>query len=170
MSNYNPVYKSLWTSQKFAQLDLKAKLVYIYLITNERTQSTGIYQILPKQIACDCDLTAEEVTNALKKFIEVGLIRHWPKENHIFIYKYFKYAKGMIKNPTILNGCLKRQQELINNKEAWELFSTEYKKELEVIDEALIKQQTNKNKNNNNNNFSDNNINENKAKPLEELV
>lgn len=153
MGNYNPVYKNLWSSPKFEKLSPLEKLVYIYLITNEKTQQTGIYQILPKQIVCDCNIDLSEVQSALSNFEEAELIKYWPEQNLLFIYDHFKAAKGMIKNPTILLGCINAQKKLINNAAVWQLFNTEYTQELKLIQEAvnksLMKNQTNKSNNNN---------------------
>lgn len=60
----------------------------------------------------------------------------------------------MIKNPSILSKALNRERELIDNKEVWQLFDMEFYYELELINEALIKNQSNKNKNDNDNNVS----------------
>lgn len=174
MGNYNPVYKNIWSDPKFEKLNVPEKLVYLYLITNEKTQQTGFYQIRTNQISCDCGPTIEEVKNALAHLEKIGLIKYWPEQNQIFIYNHFKIAKGMIKNPMTLTNCIKRQRELINNPEAWDLFDKSYKTELDAINEALIKNQTNKNSNQNvykdMNSDLDNNINQSKVRSLEEIV
>lgn len=145
MGNYNPIYKALWTSQKFNQLNTTEKLVYLYLLTNEKTQQSGIYSILIKQIACDCELELTEVEQALDKMSELGMIKYWKDTGLLFIHKFFKYSKGMIKSPKNLDGTLKRQRELLKNVEVWELFDTEFENELSLINEALMKHQSNKN-------------------------
>lgn len=153
MGNYNPVYKNLWCSPKFEKLSPNEKLIYLYLITNEKTQQTGVYQILPKQISCDCDLDLGDVKNALSNFEEAKLIKYWPEQNLLFIYDHFKAAKGMIKNPTTLLGCINAQKKIINNVAVWQLFGNEYEYELKQIQDAvnksLMKHQINKSNNSN---------------------
>gem|GEM_PF-4061500 len=176
MSNYNPVYKTIWTSQKFEKLDSSEKLIFLYLLTNDRTIQTGIYQILLKQIACDCDLPILIVEKAFKKFIDVGLIYHWSNENIVYICNYFKFARGMIKNPNMLAKTIKRQTELLKKPEIWQIFFKDYKEIIDSINNSLMNSQTNKSKNSNGNNDIDNNknINENnlndKFIPLEEIL
>lgn len=138
MSNYSPVYKSIWTSQKFMKLDAVEKLIFLYLLSNERAQKTGVYVILPKQISCDCDIEVAEVKKALKKFHHLQLINYWEEDNLILIHRYFKYTKGTIKNRTILQKTIARQKELLNHKEAWDLFDMEYSNELAIINDLLM--------------------------------
>lgn len=81
------------------------------------------------------------------------MIKFYEDENLVFIHKYFKYSKGMIKNPKILDKTLTRERELINNPDVWQLFDMEFNQELELINEALMKYQTNKD--NNENSYND---------------
>lgn len=120
------------------------KLVFLYLLTNEKTQQTGIYQILPKQIACDCNLDLKTVTDAIDILINNSSITYWENESLIYIHKFFKFAKGMIKKPATLDATIRRQRELIKNAEAWKMFDCEYTEELASINEALINNQSNK--------------------------
>jgi len=153
MGNYNPVYKSLWTNQKFSGLESDEKLVFLHLLTNEKTQQTGIYQILPKQIACDCNLDLDIVTEAIQSLISNSLIVYWEQGSLIYIHKFFKFSKGMIKNPNILKKIIDRQRELIKNSEAWKIFDSEFKEELASINTTLVDSQSNSN--NSSNNHSD---------------
>ena len=122
----------------------------MYLLTNEKTQPSGIYSILLKHIACDCELQLSEVEKSIDKLSELGMIKYWKGENLIYIHKFFKYSNGTIKNNKILDGTLKRQRTLLNNAEAWELFDAEFEDILIAINDALMKLQTNKDKNENN--------------------
>lgn len=171
MGNYNPVYKAIWTSQKFQAISPNEKLIYFNLLTNEKTQPTGIYQIMPKQVACDCDLPTADVEVAFEKFIEIGLIQYWAKDNVIYIRNFFKFSKGTIKNPAVLNSAIKRQIELLEHVEAWQLFSEEYNNIPFINDLLMNHQANNSNNNSSNKNKSNSNSNSNsQVKDLEELV
>lgn len=161
MGNYNPVYRSLWSNQKFSGLKPDEKLVFLYLLTNEKTQQTGIYQILLKQIACDCNLDLEPVADAVQSLIDKSLITYWENESLIYIHKFFKFAKGMIKKPATLDATIRRQRELIQNQQAWKMFDTEYAEELKSINKALMNNQANKNNDNSNSKNSSSNNNHN---------
>lgn len=178
MGNYNPVYKTTWSDPRFAELEPLAKLVYLNLITNERTQHTGIYQIRPQQIACDCGIDIEEIQKILKKLEEVMLIKFWWELNQVYIFGHFKIAKGMIKTSTTLMGCTNRQRDLIKNPEAWKMFDNEYQEELKLlqksVNKSLMKNQINKSNNNNDymdrNNDEDNNKDKSNIMTLKEIV
>jgi len=147
MGNYNPVYKTIWTSKHFTKLNSTEKLVYLNLLTNRQSTQSGIYTILPDYIACDCKISTDEALKILKKLDELHMIKFWEEENLIFIHKYFKYTKGTIKHPYNLTKTLERERELLNFPEVWELFDMEFSQELHLINEKLIKHQSNKNKN-----------------------
>lgn len=157
MSNYNPIYKSIWTSTKFNKLNSNEKFMFLFLLNNEKANQTGLYQILLKQIACECDLEMGIVEAGIKKMIDVGLIKYWFEDNIIYIYKLFKYTKGTIKRASILISCIQRQKELLNCPEGWKIFDNEHKESLVDINESLIKQQSNRNRSNNKNKNKDNN-------------
>lgn len=160
MGNYNPVYKTIWTSQKFNLLDASEKLIYLYLITNEKIKQTGVYNIMLKHIACECGLMLPDVEKSIKRMAKIRLISYWHEENLIYIPKFFRFSKGMIKNPKILAETIYRQKELLTNHSVWKLFDEEYQQEMQFINDALIKHQSNKDNNSSNSkNISDNNHN-----------
>lgn len=152
MGNYEPIYKSIWASKKFNLLDANQKLIFLYLLTNEKVKKTGIYNIMLKHIACECGLMLPETKNAANKMQEIGLIQYWDDENLIYIRNFFKFSKGMIKNPKILADTINRQKELLANHSVWDLFDTDYAEEMQAINEALMNHQTNNSNDNSSNN------------------
>ena len=144
MSKYNPVYNTIWTSNKFNSLTIRAKFVFLYLLTNERVTQTGIYTIAPKHIACDTELDIHEVEDCIEELEANRLIKFWYEDNLIFIFDNFKFARNTIKNASILSKTIQGQRDLYHNEELWELFDTMHQVILEEINQALIKQQSNK--------------------------
>lgn len=122
MGNYLPVYKQIWTSAKFNKLKPNEKLIFLYLITSPMTHNTGIFYMLKKQIACDCDIEINEVTKALTVMNEIGLIRYVENENLFYIFNMFKFTRGTIKKPKLIYITTLRQEQLIQNHEVWQLF------------------------------------------------
>ena len=57
-----------WSDIYVFELPAKEKLLFNYLITNERTNMSGIYQLHDKYILFETDLTAEELQTAKTKF------------------------------------------------------------------------------------------------------
>lgn len=157
MGNYNPVYKSIWQSRKFTKLSSTEKLVYLNLITNKQTSQTGIFNIMPQYVACDCSLDIKEVIEILKSLDNLQMIRFLEDENLIYIHKFFKYTKGMIKNPVTIAKSLLREFELLNNYELQSLFSMEFNHEIHEIEIALQKNMQQA-------------LNEDKKKDIEDLI
>lgn len=115
-----------------------------------------------KHIACECGLMLPETADAVSKMQEIGLIDYWDDENLIYIHNFFKFSKGMIKNPKILAETINRQKELLANHSVWDLFDTDYAEEMQAINEALMNHQTN----NSNDNSDSNNNKHNKEKGI----
>ena len=144
MSNYNPVYKKIWSGSRFNQLSFESKFVFFYLLTNERVTQTGIYTIALKHIACDTELGIQEVEDCIEELETNRLIKFFYEDNLIFIFDNFKFARNTIKNASILSKTIQGQRDLYHNEELWELFDTIHQIILEEINQALIKQQSNK--------------------------
>ena len=173
MSNYRPVYgKQLWNNDVFVSISAEAKIVYFYLLTNPESEITGIQKIRVGRIAYDCDIEQDLVHDALYELCGNDLIVYMDEANLVYVYRYFHFSKGTIKNPALLAKCIQRQRELIQNKDIWNLFDDEYNDELLSINKVLMNNQTNKDKdkdknynkvktNNNNNSNSNNNNNNN---------
>ena len=149
MSNYRPIYgKQLWSNDAFVSVSTEAKIVYFYLLTNPESEITGIQKVRIGRIACDCNLDAEIVHEALLELLGNDLIVYNDETNFVYIYRYFHFAKGTIKNPSVLAKCIQRQRELALDNDSWELFDYEYPEELLSINKTLMNHQTNKDKNN----------------------
>lgn len=138
MSNYNPIYHTIWKSIRFNQLSVKSKYVLLYLLSNSNVTQTGIYSIMSKQIACDVDLSIEEVEESLEELEASLIIKYWQDKNIIFIRDNFRFARNMIKNSKILDKIITSQRQLYNIPEMWEMFDSIYSVELEVINKALM--------------------------------
>ena len=126
MGNYLPIYKQIWTSTKFNKLNTNEKLIFIYLLSSPTSVNTGIFNMLQKQIACDTDIDIKTVKSSIEKMEKLGLLKHWEDETLFYIFNMFKFTRGTIKNPKTLYKQILRQEELIQNHEAWQLFKEEY--------------------------------------------
>lgn len=141
MGNYLPIYKQIWTSCKFDNLNVNEKLVFIYLLTSPLSSNIGIFNIRLKQISCDCDIDIKLVEKSIKKMQEIKLLEYWENENLFYIYNMFKFTRGTIKSSKILYKQVLRQKQLIQNSEAWQLFEEQYtsfSEELKNYEEELL--------------------------------
>lgn len=60
------VHCRFWQDQFISSLDKNTKLLFIYLLTNDRVSLTGIYELPDKYIKIDLDLTEEELQESKK--------------------------------------------------------------------------------------------------------
>ncbi len=133
MNNYYTLIPHTIWATKLKGLSFREKLLYIYLITNEKTHLTGLYYIPIWQINQECGLQTNTIKKAIKALISNSLIAYWKDENLVYIKSFFKDRVEKIKDIPSLNEIIQRRRELIKNAEAWKMFDSEYKKELIAI-------------------------------------
>lgn len=155
MSKYKPLYSSIWTDNQFENYSPEKKLVYIFLLTNQYVEKSGIYKVSVRQIAFNTSVTNDIINNIINELINEGKIQYDFKEGVIFIKNLFKYQKGMIKNENILLLTLKRNYELVKT-EFWNEFFDRYSEDSLaskindlLIDGSLMAHQLYINNNNN---------------------
>ena len=168
MGNYKPLYSSIWTDNHFENYSPEKKLLYIFLLTNQYVEKSGIYKVSVRQMAFNTGL----INELINELINDGKILYDFKNGIIFIKSIFKYQKGVIKNENILTLTIKRNYELVKT-EFWNLFFEIYssddlinKIKLPLINGSLMAHQLYINKNKNNDKNSNKN-NDNKECKLE---
>jgi hypothetical protein len=123
---------SFWSDNYISEeLEPIEKLIYIYLLTNERTNISGIYEISHKRISFDTGVDLDTTKKIVKKFEDKGKIKFF---NGLIAIKNF--IKHQSLNPKICKGIAneleKAPQELIdfiecNNKEIEEILNNKVK-------------------------------------------
>ncbi len=92
MSQYRPIYKKIWKDPSFSKLPLDAKLVFIYLCTNDLTTESGIYPISLHTIAFE---TGAEVSRVGEIMHTLPNIFYDPDNEVVFVKNFHRYnAKG----------------------------------------------------------------------------
>ncbi|GAI73721.1 unnamed protein product [marine sediment metagenome] len=82
-----------------SELNLREKLVFIYLITNEKVNICGIYELPDKYIRFDLDLKQTELDKIKQKFMEDGkflFVDGWIKILNYQIYNRFLGEKNEV--------------------------------------------------------------------------
>lgn len=165
MSKYLPLYVSIWSDFKFENYNSQKKLLFIFLVTNQFVERSGIYKITTKQISFYTGLTIEVINEFINELIDEDKIKYNFNDGTIFLKNIFRYQKGLIKNEKILLLTMKRNFELVKT-DYWNDFFEIYKNDpitakikALLIDESLMVHQLyiNKNKNNNINKNINNN-------------
>lgn len=91
------VLTEFWDDAYIMDLEPDAKYLFLYLLTNSRTNMLGIYELPVRKIVNDTGLEKEKVESLLKGFEMVGKAFHM--DNHIILINFQKHQK--------LNGNMK---------------------------------------------------------------
>lgn len=157
MSKYQPLYSSIWSDDKFENYSSNKKLLFIFLLTNQFVEKSGIYKISIRQICFYTGLTNDVINDVINELINEGKIQYDFDNSVIFVKKLFHYQRGVIKNENILLLTIKRNYELVKTS-FWDSFFDTYSNESIItkikdllINESLMAHQLyiNKNKNKN---------------------
>jgi hypothetical protein len=94
-NTFTKVSPALWRSKSFQGLDADAKLLHLYLITNEHQNSSGSYRI-PDGYACtDLGWDIERYLDARGALIDADLIAFDEEESEVYIKRWFKHCPPM---------------------------------------------------------------------------
>lgn len=116
MGKYTTFQKSFWSDDYVLSLTRDQKLVYAYLVTNDKTQQCGIYEIALSKVCLELAMTTEDFLYHLKKFVEDKKIYYsmetkevciinWMKHNGNTSWKTMESVKKQlqdIKNPVLM--------------------------------------------------------------------
>lgn len=89
MSKLRSVSTAFWSDPFIEELSPNEKLLFLYLITNEKTNMLGIYESSVKKISFETGLTKEEVFNALKRFETLKKVKYI--NNFVVLINYMKH-------------------------------------------------------------------------------
>ena len=86
------ISSSFWSDDWVDSLNIKEKLVYLYLLTNDSTSICGVYKLTIKRIKDDTGVLREEIREILQKFTddkkayyvdEYIILPNWLKHQHL---------------------------------------------------------------------------------------
>lgn len=89
MSKLRSVSTAFWSDPFIEDLSPNEKLLFLYLITNEKTNMLGIYESSVKKISFETGLTQQEVSNALKRFETLKKVKYI--NNFVVLINYMKH-------------------------------------------------------------------------------
>jgi len=76
------IHTRFWQDSYVVELSHKEKLVFLYLLTNDRVSLTGMYELPDRYIQADLDLTSEElviIKDKLQKDGKIFFFKGWVK-------------------------------------------------------------------------------------------
>lgn len=131
MAKYRPVFVDLWScDDKFQDYSSSGKLLYIYLITNNHVNESGLYRITYKTISNETEIPKTRVENLVHGELSNN-ISYDKKNNVVFVHKFLKYNGSG--NPDLIKKSVERDRRLIKTT-LWKVFDKYYTRDLEPLE------------------------------------
>lgn len=135
------IHTRMWEDEFFVKLSRNAKLLFIYLLTNQRINLIGCYEVSDRILMFDTGLTDEELKSAKKELDpKVQFLNEWvyiPKAIHLggylgpkiktatlkeyetlpqYVIDTYKLDTLSIPYPYSIHTPINHKSEIINNK------------------------------------------------------
>jgi hypothetical protein len=110
MAKLRSVSTAFWSDPFIEELTPSEKLLYIYFITNEKTNMLGIYEVSIKKICFETGLTKEIVLKAFETFRLSGKIKY--DSNFIILVNFIKHQNY---NPNMKKAAIECYNNLPNH-------------------------------------------------------
>lgn len=91
MSKLRSLNTGIWNDTWFEELSVDRKLLFIYLITNERTNMLGIYEISIRKISFETGIPADKITESFVYFEKSEKIKY--QNNRVILLNFLKHQK-----------------------------------------------------------------------------
>ena len=91
---YRPIQTSIHNDPYILDLQRDYKYFFLYLLTNDNTTQSGIYEIPLKKIELETDFSGEQLFNMLHKFQGDGKIKYSMETREICIINWLKYNEN----------------------------------------------------------------------------
>jgi len=89
MSKLRSVSTAIWSDPFIEELTPAQKLLFIYLITNEKTNMLGVYELSIRKISFETGIDKPTIEKALKEFEKLKKVRY--ENNHVVLLNYLKH-------------------------------------------------------------------------------
>ena len=105
---------TFWDDNYIAELNPKEKLLFLYLLTNTRTNIAGMYEINCRKMIFDTGLTKQDILKALKGF-ERNRKAFFINETFIVIANFIKHQKLNRNIQTGILNCINNLPEFVKS-------------------------------------------------------
>jgi len=89
MAKLRSVSTAFWSDPFIEDLTPNQKLLFLYLITNEKTNMLGIYESSIKKISFETGINKPEIEKAFKEFERIGKLKYI--DNYVILVNYMKH-------------------------------------------------------------------------------
>lgn len=99
MANYRQIHTKIWKDTWFFELSSDAKLLWIYLFSNERANLTGLYDLHERIIAFETGLSVETIRATFDLFAAAG--KAYYEDGWVWVPNLIKYNAGSLNSVKI---------------------------------------------------------------------
>ena len=89
MSKLRSVSTSFWSDPFIEDLTPNQKLLFLYLITNDKTNMLGIYEVSTRKISFETGIGKDDITEGLNEFERLGKVKYIG--NYVILINYMKH-------------------------------------------------------------------------------
>ncbi len=89
MSKLRSVSTAFWSDPFVEELTSNQKLLFLYLVTNEKTNMLGIYESSIKKMSFETGIKKDEIEKTLKEFEKVNKVKYI--NNFVLLVNYMKH-------------------------------------------------------------------------------
>lgn len=112
MAIFRKIHVHFWSDSFVQTLTPEQKFFFLYLLTNEKTRISGIYEITFRQISYDTGYNIDVVEKLIEFFVEAKKIMVSRDTNEIAIKNWTKYNGN--DSPKVKNLFTKERKEVKN--------------------------------------------------------
>lgn len=115
MAKLRSINTVIWSDPWFEDLSSEEKLLFIYLITNEKTNMIGVYETSIKKMSFETGIDKSEIETILLKFEQKQKIKYI--NNRVVLLNFLKhqhYNTNMLKNAIDCYNALPEELKLHN--------------------------------------------------------
>ena len=91
MAIYRQIHTTVWKDDWVGELNIKEKLLWMYITTNDRTTQCGVYVFSWRYAPFETGLSNEDIRSIILKFQSDGKIKFNEETNEIMITNWLKY-------------------------------------------------------------------------------
>lgn len=110
MPRYSPIVSTIWHDKKFRHFSINAKILFIYMFSNESINLMGIYEFDEDEAKHRLSLEKSQFDAALVEIEQAGKIMFDREAGTLWVKSYFKYQAKSPQVLTMVSGDLNTVQ------------------------------------------------------------
>jgi len=122
MAKFRAIYHQIWADEDFQNYTPEAKLIFIYLCTNNATSESGIYHITKKTISNDTNIPTETVSQVLLNGLKN--VMYDLDNSCVYVKRFRKYNAGG--QPNLIKLSIISDVKLLHMSNLWNEFVKDY--------------------------------------------